>query len=263
MKDLKQALSFLTVIPLPGARKGGLARADGSGLPDRAADRRLSKLARAMIFFPLVGFLIGTASLLIGAGLSTSLFPRLQALALVTLPILLTGGLHLDGFADFCDGFGGKNKEEILRIMRDSHVGVWGVAGVLLLLIWKMELLAALPSRGGAFLLSLTASRWAQVVLAYFLPYANPEGGLGESVAKKVKVRELSGATGFLAVLVFFLGVPGLVTFLALLPFLVLAGFLFFKRVGGITGDLLGAASEATEVYVLFIFLLIKTGGLS
>lgn len=243
MEDLKQALSFLTIIPLPGIRKGNLKR--------------------AMIFFPLVGFLIGAVSLMILLGLSTSLLPRLEALILVTLPILLTGGLHLDGFADFCDGFGGKNKEEILRIMRDSRVGVWGAAGVVLLLIWKMELLAALPSRGGAFLLSLTASRWAQVVLSYFLPYANPEGGLGESVAKKVKVRELAGATGFLAVLIFFLGAPGLVTFLALLPFLALAGFLFFKRVGGVTGDLLGAASEATEVYVLLIFFLIETGGLS
>jgi adenosylcobinamide-GDP ribazoletransferase len=98
------------------------------------------------------------------------------------------------------------------------------------------------------------------VVLAYFLPYANPSQGLGEAVAKKVKVRELVGATAFLAIVVFLMKGAGTLCFLALLPFLAGAGFLFAKRVGGITGDLLGAASEAAEVFVLLILFVIKSG---
>ena len=236
--DLSEALRFLTLFPFPGSEKK-------------------RDLARAMFFFPLVGFLIALLSLGIVQGLSGFLSERLQALTLVTIPILVTGGLHVDGFADFCDGFfTGKKREDIFRIMRDSRVGVWGSLGVVLLLFWKWEVLADLTEWGGAFLLALTAARWAQVVLSYFLPYANPEGGLGESVAGKVKIRALTGATLWLALLVFFLGRPGLICFISLLPFLASVGFLFRKRVGGVTGDLLGAASEATELFVLVFFLI-------
>lgn len=245
ISDFFCALGFLTIFPSPQS-KGGVKEGD---------------LARSMFFFPLIGILIGVLSLLVVELFSFSPFGRIKALALVTLPILFSGGLHVDGFSDFCDGFfSGKNKEEILRIMRDSRIGVWGASGVVLLLFWKWELLATFPNRATPFLLSLTASRWAQVALAYFLPYANPVGGLGQTVAKKVGIRELAGATGFLSVLIFSTGGVGVICFLALLPFLAGVGFLFWKRVQGITGDLLGAASEATEVFVFLIFFLIKSG---
>lgn len=241
IQDFFEAVRFLTILPFPGKGKGDLAR--------------------AMFFFPLVGFLVGILSLAVIQALSLEAHFRIEALGLITIPLILTGGLHADGFADFCDGFfGGKTKEEVLRIMRDSRVGVWGALGAVLLLLWKWELFASLPRRGEAFLFALTASRWAQVVLAYFLPYANPEKGLGELVAKKVTVRELAGATGFLALLVFFYQGMGVLLFLLLLPFLLGAGFFFKRRVGGITGDLLGAASEATELYVLLASFLIQTG---
>ena len=243
MAEFLEALRFLTILPLPASQ----GKAD---------------LARAMFFFPLVGFLIGIFSLMMVQIFALHLFVRLQALALVTIPLLLSGGLHLDGFADFCDGFfGGKSKEDIFRIMRDSQIGVWGALGIVLLLFWKWELLASLPNRNHALLLALTASRWAQVVLAYFLPYANPAGGLGESVAKKVTTRELVGATAFLGILIFFLKPAGLLCLLALLPFLAGLRFFFLKRVGGLTGDLLGAASEATEVFVLLLLFWIRNAG--
>ena len=239
--ELIEAVRFLTIIPLPDRGK----KVD---------------LARAMFFFPFVGLLIGVLSLLIVHSLSLYVFVRLEALALITLPILLTGGLHVDGFADFCDGFfGGKKKEDVLRIMRDSRVGVWGALGVVLLLFWKWELLASLSGRDGVLLFSLTASRWAQVVLSYFLPYANPKAGVGEAVAKKVKLHELTGATGFVVAVIFFMRGSGVLCFLALFPFLAAVGFYFKKRVGGITGDLLGAASEATELFLFFVFFLIRS----
>ena len=165
--DFTRAVQFLTILPVP-------------------AKGRKPDLARAMAFFPLVGFLIGLLSVALSHLFSFYVFARLEALALVTFSLLFSGGLHVDGFADFCDGFfGGRTKEETLRIMRDSRIGVWGAVGVSLLLFWKWELLASLSIRSEAFLFALTASRWSQVVLAFFLPYANPEPGLGEAVAKK------------------------------------------------------------------------------
>ncbi len=240
--EFLEAIRFLTVLPIPGREKE-------------------ASLARAMFFFPLVGFLIGVATLALTQLLSFDLFIRLEALSLVTLPILLSGGLHVDGFSDFLDGFfGGKEKTEVLTIMRDPRIGVWGALGVLLLLFWKWELLASLSGRGAAVLFALTASRWAQVVLAYFLPYANPKGGLGQSVAKKVSVRELAGATAFLSLIIFLSRGAGVLCFLALLPFLAGLGLIFHKRIGGVTGDLLGAASEMTEVFIFLIFFLMKSG---
>lgn len=236
-----EAVRFLTILPVPGR--------NGKG-----------DLARATFFFPLVGLLVGVVSIGITRLLSLDSFGRLESLAFVTLPILLTGGLHVDGFSDFCDGFfGGKGKDEVLRIMRDSRIGVWGALGILLAVFWKWELLASLARRKEVFVLALTASRWSQVVLSYFLSYANSEGGLGQSVAKKVGLSELIGASALLALLVFFLKGWALLCWFALLPFLAGLGFFFWKRVGGITGDLLGAASEATELFILLVSFLIQS----
>ncbi|MBI4115995.1 MAG: adenosylcobinamide-GDP ribazoletransferase [Candidatus Omnitrophica bacterium] len=244
ISDLLSAIRFLTILPLPRAKKE-------------------TDLAKAMFFFPLVGILIGILTLAITRVLSLDIFGQLEALSFITLPIFLTGGLHVDGFADFCDGFfGGRDKEEILKIMRDPRSGVWGILGVALLVVWKWQLLASMSRRTSALFLCLTASRWSQVVLAYFLPYGNPSGGLGEKVAKKIGPRELIGASSFFGLIVFFLGANGLVTLLALIPFLAGVGFLFYKRIGGITGDLIGATSEAVEVFVLFILFLVRSGNL-
>ena len=242
LRDFLQAVRFLTLIPIPFFKKEG-------------------DLARSMFFFPLVGCLLAILTVFLTHILSLDLFLRLEALGLMSFPILLSGGLHLDGLADFSDGFfGGRSKEDVLKIMRDSRIGAWGTLGILLVLFWKWELLTSLSVRTSALVLSMTASRWGQVALAYFLPYANPEGGLGQSVAKKVRVRELIGATAFLTIVIFFLKGPGILCLMALIPFLGALGFFFYKRIGGVTGDLLGAASELTEVYLLFVFFLIRSG---
>ena len=245
LRDFAEALRFLTVLPLP-----------------RPSGKRERGLARAMFFFPLVGFLIGIVSLWLYAWLRPFFSERAANLVLLAAPIVLSGGLHLDGFADFCDGFfSAKNKEETLRVMKDSRIGVWGAAALCLLLIAKFELLQDLPLKANAFLLALTASRWSQVVLCYFLPYGGRGGGLGETVAHKVGQRELAGASFFL----FFATLPlewtGLSIFLGLLFFLGFLAWLFVKRVGGVTGDLLGAASEWTEFFILAFVTLLHRGG--
>ena len=207
-----------------------------------------------MVFFPAAGLLIGGLSLGLFRISETFFPPRIATLVLLIAPILMSGGLHVDGFADFCDGFfGGKEKSDILRIMKDSRVGAWGALGVALLVLTKFELLQTLPFKAPFFLMAMAASRWSQVLLSFYLPYAGLGGGVSEYVASKVGLREVLGATLFLIPLIFWLQKEGVFILGGLALFLFLLGFYFKKKVGGITGDLLGAASELTEVFVLLL----------
>lgn len=237
LDDVFEAVRFLTIFKLPLR----------DFLPENA-------LARSMIFFPAAGLLIGGLSLGIFMMAESFFPPRITTLILLIAPIFISGGLHVDGFADFCDGFfGGKDKSDILRIMKDSHVGVWGAAGVALLMLTKFELLQTLPERAYIFLLAVTVSRWAQVLLSFSLPYAGLGGGLSEQVAQKVGLREILGASLFLIPFLFWSPKNGFFLLVGFLPFLFFLGFFFKKRVGGVTGDLLGAASELTEVFTFFL----------
>ncbi|MBI3313111.1 MAG: adenosylcobinamide-GDP ribazoletransferase [Candidatus Omnitrophica bacterium] len=246
--DFFEALRFLTIIPIP--QKG-----PGPSVPGSFSS---SSLARSMFFFPLAGLLIGAVTLGIYFLFQSYLPASLTILILLTTPIFLSGGLHLDGFADFVDGFGGgKNKEDILRIMKDSHIGTFGAAGIVLLLLAKYQMLLELPSKEMVFLMALASSRWVQVVLCFFLPPANPSQGLAKEVAQKVGVRELTGASIFLFLMTVWLQGLGLVLFVGLVLFSALIGWIFYQRLGGITGDLIGAASEMTELMIYFLAVLL------
>lgn len=212
-----------------------------------------------MLFFPLIGFLIGLVSLGIVTGFKPWFPERLENLCLVLLPILLTGGLHVDGFADFCDGFfQGKDREDILMIMKDPHIGVWGVVGIVFLIILKSELLMILPMKEKSFLLALTVSRWSHLLLCHFHPNARLEGGLAETIAKKVKLSVVITSGVFVLGTACWLRWRGIWTVVAAITFIVLAGLIYRKRLGGITGDLLGATSEMTEVVVFLVLVLIQ-----
>lgn len=232
LRDLFQAVSFLTVVPVPHAKS--------------------NSLAKSMIFFPLVGFGIGWVSLGFYFFL-LKIFPEsIACLALLAVPVILTGGLHVDGFADFCDGFfGGRTREDILRIMKDSRIGAFGGLGLVFLMLGKYEFLKILPRPEIFFPFALAAGRGAQVLFSFSLPYAGLEGGLGASTASKVGIRELLGAGLTLGILAFLSGPAAWVSLLSLLPLWAGFGFFYQRKIGGVTGDLLGAASEMTELWVL------------
>ena len=239
--DFVTSIRFLTAIPFPQTKES-----------------EPRSLATATIFFPLVGLLVASVSLAVAFVLERWFPPNLSNLALVLLPVLLTGGFHMDGFADFCDGFfGGTNKTEVLRIMKDPKIGTWGAAGLVFLIFGKFELLKILPDRPLFFLMAGACSRWAQVALSFFLPYAGEGGGLGETVASKVKPREFIGATLF--VLPFLFSVNRCLVVLGFAVALFLLAIFFKRKVGGVTGDLLGAASELSEIFIyLFAVILVK-----
>ncbi|MDO9532720.1 MAG: adenosylcobinamide-GDP ribazoletransferase [Deltaproteobacteria bacterium] len=236
---LPLALTFLTKLPWPWR-----------GPADETA------LARSMFWFPWVGALLGIIFWVAWAGLQKMLPAPAAAALLLTLTVWVTGGLHLDGLADTADGLGGGHTpEEALFIMKDSRVGAFGVISLILGLVLKFSLFLSLATQtrgAGALLLFPIISRWSMVLLAYLSPYARAEGGLGQAMTLGVSPRVLMGASlsaGALALLI--LGAPGLVIFIAAAALVWLGSLYFQRRLGGITGDILGATNEVVEIMVL------------
>jgi adenosylcobinamide-GDP ribazoletransferase len=236
---LPLALTFLTKLPWPWR-----------GPADETA------LARSLFWFPWVGGLLGLIFWGAWMGLQRILPDPAAAALLLALTVWITGGLHLDGLADTADGLGGGGTPaEALGIMKDSRVGAFGVISLILALILKFSLFLSLAGQSGspkALLLYPVVSRWAMVLLAYLSPYARSEGGLGQAMTLGVSAEVLvmaSFSAGLLAFLI--MGVPGL-SLLGIAAGLVWLGSLYFRRrLGGITGDVLGATNEVVEIVVL------------
>lgn len=241
MTGFSLAWQFLTIFPWKG--KAGEARPD--------------LLGRSMAFYPIIGLIIGL--ILWGAFLLFSrVFPRPLADGLTILfLVIITGALHLDGLADTCDGLAlGRTPEERRRIMKDHRVGTFGALGLILILGIKFLGLGALPGPwvGKALMVVLAVSRWSMVKLAYFMPYARKEGGLGLVFKEHLKARAFAAATGFtLAGSVLLLGWRGIAVMLAVGIFSLGLRHFFEKKVDGFTGDVLGGANELNEVLGLLV----------
>jgi adenosylcobinamide-GDP ribazoletransferase len=211
-----------------------------------------AEIGRAALFFPMVGAGIGLLQL----GVYRMLKPYLPTLVVAVLVVALsawaTRGLHLDGLADFADGLGGgATREEALRIMRDPAVGAFGVIALVMVLALKIAAVAALPS-GGALVLASALSRWSAVPLGYFLPYAREGSGLGAAMTVGTGRFELFGSTLLAASLSFFFAPrTALFSWAFVLLASLLVGVIARRRLGGMTGDVLGANVAIAEASVL------------
>ena len=170
-----------------------------------------------------------------------------------------TGALHLDGLADTADGlYGDRSREKALSIMKDSRVGAMGLVAVVLCLGLKWAAVSALPAgRVWAFLSVCALSRGAMVFGFRFLSYARPEGGTGNDF-----FAEKPGPGAFLgfvpaAVAALFLGPSGMMVLAAFFSLTFFLLFWYQKKLGGITGDLLGAMCEIMET-ALFLAAAIR-----
>jgi len=213
------------------------------------------ELAQATPFLPVIGALVGVAQVFVLRLLAPFLPPLLLSVSLLAVAACLTGALHLDGLADTADGFGGgHSREETLRIMRDPAIGTYGAVAVMLMLMARASALSTLIERraAGPFLLLAPAlSRWTMVALGHALSYARPEDGLG-SLAGTVTRRQLALATAITAaVSVAARGQYAIAAWGAAIGVTVICGRIFARRLGGFTGDTLGANSELTEAAVL------------
>lgn len=235
MKRFFAAIKFLTILPVPDGWSG---------------DEKT--LARSVPYFPLVGLLIG----LIAAAFDYTIgqiLPLLPASALTIIFLIgLTGGLHMDGLADTADGFfSARPRDKMMEIMRDSRTGVMGVLAVVSVVLLKITLLTVIltSSRWVVILIMPLAGRAAIIALMTALPYARPEGGLATLFAGSRSWLDCLWAWGLLFAVSGWLA-QGIGLAGALLALIVTVLFCLYNRskIGGYTGDTLGAVCELAEI---------------
>jgi adenosylcobinamide-GDP ribazoletransferase len=250
MRLLLIAFQFLTIVPLPFTVRC-----------------EQEDLGRSMSFFPLVGLALG--GVLAGSDfLLAPLLPRSVAdLILVTILTVVTGALHLDGLSDVCDGLAARgSRERFLGIMKDSRVGAVGAVALVLGLGLKYQALLAVPLqyKRGVLLFFPMVARFAQVQMTVGSKRARTDG-LGSTFVGGAGVAQFAVSFAFaLAAGYLLLGVNAVAC--TLLLFLLTWGIRSWshRRLGGITGDVIGCASELNEIFSLLILLaLFRQGGLA
>jgi adenosylcobinamide-GDP ribazoletransferase len=213
-------------------------------------------LGRSVTFFPLVGLVLGLVLTGLAALLVGFLTAPLTAVVLAALLAAMTGGLHLDGFADVFDALGGGrgDRQRMLDIMRDSRVGALGAAALVLLLLAKVFALAQVLERHDLVcLLAFPAvARWTIAPAIVLHPYARAEG-TGRAFSGRAGWRQVAGATVIVGLVLGALGARLLVPAAGALVASSLFALWLRGRLGGLTGDVYGAAIELAEVTMLVI----------
>lgn len=221
-------------------------------LPD---DWSAGDSGRASVWYPFVGAVIGALTWLAWKG-AMLLFPSLPA-GVVTLVVwvALTGGLHLDGLADCCDGLlASTSVERRLEIMKDPRVGAFGVIGLILVLLLKATTLASLtPVSSFGILLAASLARGC-ILPAGLLPLARPSGMGADFVSGFRRSFIVWGALLPLAIALL-LGTRGILSALAGIGAAVLILWLAKSRIDGVTGDVFGMIVEVVEAVVLLVFI--------
>jgi len=237
MRNLRTAFGLLTMLPF--------------GMPE---DWRPGDSGRAGIWYPLVGIIVGGLVWLFWRMFILYFPPLIVGVLTLVVWVVLTGGLHLDGLADCCDGLlVSATPERRLEIMKDPHLGAFGGIGLLLVLFSKAAALSLLTASSGlSIVLATTISRWF-ILPAGLLPLAHP-GGMGADFALGLKRSAIFITAFFPLVLAILLGVQGVyavsVTLFAAMAVLGLA----IIRINGVSGDVFGMLVEVTETSVLLTF---------
>jgi adenosylcobinamide-GDP ribazoletransferase len=235
------ALQFLTIIPLPFRVR--CEKAD---------------LGRSMALFPLVGLTIGSL-LVAGDFLFSLLLPRgVVDLLLIVFMTVLTGALHLDGVADVSDGLAARgDRERFLTVMKDPNTGAVGAVGVVLILLLKYQALVAIAEdvKWEALLLFPMMARFAQVLFTVGSRRARIDG-LGSLFIEGTGAFQLvvAGLISFLLSVLLF-KFQGLMLVAGVSAAVLALKLWFHRRLGGITGDVIGFVSEIAEVLTLLLII--------
>lgn len=234
MKGLIVAIQFLTRLPTPRITVSG------------------AEFAAAIRWFPAVGLILG-AIVAAGCRAGAEIDPWTAALAGLVLWVAVTGALHLDGLGDLADGLGAAHgdRTRLLAVMRDPHIGSFGVTTIALQLAAKLVLLHLILPAGWLALIAIpAAARLGPLVWARFLPPLR-DSGLGASIAGAITLPILA-IWGVLLAAACVLLPP-----LAATPLLIaLLGWWMHRRVGGVTGDVHGAGIELIETGLLLAVVL-------
>jgi cobalamin 5'-phosphate synthase/cobalamin synthase len=209
----------------------------------------------AVMFYPLVGFLLGSILWGVFVLLENSLPLIHLGIIIFAFLVLLTGAIHLDGFSDTIDGLYVK-KEKALQVMKDPNVGAMGMISTAVFLILKASSIVVLLETNLVYLLPivLMLSRFNAVLAIYFYPYIN-KNGMGSLAKEELKLFQVVIAFIYVAVLsVIFLDFY--IVIISILTLLFLA-WLFVKRYGGFSGDIYGFSIEVSEVVLLNYLILV------
>lgn len=248
--DLAIAIIFLTRLPIR------------TSSPWKKDD-----LAGSVVMFPLVGALVGgLGAAAYAVSTALGLPPLLAASITLAALIVATGALHEDGLADIADGFGGgKTKEDKLRIMRDSRLGSYGTLALLLGLILRIGALAALASPwavSGALITTSALSRSMMPIGMSFMKQARSDG-LSASAGRPHPGRSIAALV--IALTIAWICLPwhqalavGGIACVGSSLLLLLAQ----RQIGGITGDVLGALQQSTEIIGLLVLVAMADGSL-
>ncbi len=240
MKSLFAALRFLSILPVPQSWTG-----------------QATELGSSLKFFPVVGLILGA----IAAGclwLLSFVLPQIVVAAIaVVLMAVITRGLHLDGVADTADGFWSvSDRKRTLEIMKDSFIGAMGVIAIASVLLLKFACLSTLGEdllwRG--VLLMVLSGRCMMTLPISIFPYARKEGGLGKLFYETKTVFNALWAVLFvLAAGWFIAGTAGIAAVVASVLVTIVFGLYCKSRIGGVTGDTIGATCEITEVVTVLV----------
>lgn len=232
---------------------------------------------RVVPLWPLVGYLTGGAMALF-AWLTFSLPVYTSVILCLIIRVLITGALHEDGFADFCDGFGGgTSRQRTLEIMKDSHIGTYGVLGLILYFLLQVTTIGSIMSTldnplaiAAVIITADVFCKWISSTIIYFLPYARKEEeAKNKLIYKKVKWSEkiISLIIGILPLLIiqlsmflypssfFHFSIPLIIASTASILTAVYLFHLMNRKIQGYTGDCCGATFIITEAVFYLIFL--------
>lgn len=233
------AVRLLTIVPVPG--------------------KDSMKQSSALYWFPVLGCLIGGLQYGIAYAIASCSFNWPEGIALIVLGvgIVITGGFHIDGLADWADSLGCTwDREKMLEVMKDSRTGTFGVIAIIIVLLGKWCALTKLIASGHTLSVVAAAilSRTMTTDLAVRHPYARPAGGTGRNIITTAGLRHLIIAYTICICLVYlFVRFEGIVWLIGCLIVTHCLGSWSKRRLGGITGDILGACSELSEVTVLLL----------
>ncbi|RKX92120.1 MAG: adenosylcobinamide-GDP ribazoletransferase [Spirochaetes bacterium] len=247
IKQIIFAVTFLTIIP--GPKKLNITSED---------------TGRSMAFYPVVGVIIGIFLFLISrygyiSAFTTSIF-------ITVFLLLITRGLHADGLIDSFDGFlsGTKDTDKILEIMKDSNIGALGFIAAFSVYLIKIALIYELLTRKGInypyYLMILPAlSRSGVPFAVYLFKYPRKKGGLGRDFFSSIGITQV--LISFFITVIFTLE-KGTYKNLLLAPavfiFWLIWGLICKKKIGGMTGDTIGAGIELSEVFSIALILSIS-----
>lgn len=240
MKRLILLIQFLTRIPI-----------------NIHLDVKREDLSKAIIYFPIVGYIIGGILSLIYLGFNDYIDQLILVFLIVMIQVIITGGLHIDGLSDTFDGiYSGRKKEKILIIMKDPNVGTFGVLSIFFVIMLKVLLLYKISNNMlWVLLLMPVFSRFCVILASYIGNYAR-ENGLGNLFIEQVTKLQLFIGTIFTLIPIYFIQEIYIGLILNLIFTIWFVKYIS-NKIDGITGDTLGAIVEINEViFIMIVYLM-------